>query len=98
VAEALHPYLNVVGAVAHRPLKFGPHADERYRFQALNFPAGVALKVGVGRVVLTGQFVMAAPALKIQPPEQAPAGEVIQDAVNRYLVHPAAGADHLQDL
>jgi hypothetical protein len=35
-----------------------------HRFQALDFSAGLALEVGVGRVVLAGQFKMAHPALQ----------------------------------
>jgi hypothetical protein len=54
----------MVGAVAHGPLNLGPHANEGQRLQALDFPAELAMEVGVGRVVLTGQFVMGNPALQ----------------------------------
>jgi hypothetical protein len=98
VAEAPYPNVDVVGPVSPRTLKFGPNAGDGHRLQALDLPAGVALKMGVGRVVLTGQFIVAHPILQSQATHHATAAEFLQDAVNRDLIESAAGPDGRQNL
>ena len=58
----------------------------------------MALEVGVGRMVLAGQFKMAHPGLQGEFAHHAPPGKILQDPVDGDLIYPAAGADQLQDL
>jgi len=97
MADPGHPDVDAVGPIAQGSLKFRPHALQGRGFQALHLAAMVTLKMGVGRVVLAGQLIEGGPVLHGQPPEEAPAGKIVQDAVNGHLIHPAAGPDHLQD-
>jgi hypothetical protein len=90
MAESFHLDFNMIRPVAHRPLQLSPHPVESHRFQALDFPAGLALEVGVGRVVLAGQFKVVDPALQGELAHHAPPVKILQDAVHRDLVHPAA--------
>ena len=97
MAETCHFDIDMIGAVAHGAPQLRPHPVEGHRFQALDLPAGLALEVGVGRVVLAGQFKVVYPALQGEFAHHTPAGKILQDAVHRDLVYPAAGPDQLQN-
>ena len=56
MADSFHFDVDMVGPVAHRPLQFRPHLVEGNGLQTLDFAAGVALEVGMGRVMLAGQL------------------------------------------
>jgi tryptophanase len=92
MAQPVYPNFNMVGPVAHRAEQLRPHLLQGHRFQALDFSANLALKVGVRGMVLAGQFKMAHPAFQGDPAHHTPPAEVLQNAVNRDFVHPAAGA------
>jgi len=98
VAEALHPNVDVVSPVPHRPLKFGPHAGQGRRVQTLDLPTGMALKMGMGRAVLTGQLIVGHPALQGEAAHHASLRKVLKNAIHRHFVDPAAGTDGLDDL
>ena len=88
----------MVRPIAHGPLQLRPHPVKGHGFQALDFPAGLALEVGMGRVMLAGQFKVVHPALQGELAHHTPAVKILQDAVYRDLVHPAAGPDGCHDL
>jgi hypothetical protein len=97
MADPGHPDIDAVRAIAQGSPEFRPHALQGRGLQALHLAALVALKMGVGGVVLAGQLIEGGPVIHGQPPEKAPAGKIVQDAVNGHFIHPAAGPDHLQD-
>jgi len=98
VADSFHFDIDMIRPVAHGSPQLRPHPVQGHRFQALDLPAGLALKVGVGRVVLAGQFKVVDPALQGELPHHAPVSKILQDAVHRDFVHPAAGPDQFQNL
>jgi hypothetical protein len=95
VTQPLDFNVDLIRPVAYRPPQFGPHFLQGYRFQTLNFMAGLALEVGMGRVMLAGQLKMTDPALQGQLPHHAPVGKVFQDAVYCNLIHSAANPNPL---
>jgi len=97
MADPCQPDVDAVNAVAQGPLEFRPHALQGGGLQALHLAAAVALKMGVGRVVLTGQLIVGNPLLNSQPPENAPAGKIVQDAVNGDFVDSTLSPDGCQN-
>jgi hypothetical protein len=97
MAESFHFDINMVGSVADRTLQFDPHLIEGNGLKALDFPAGVALEVGMGRVMLAGQLEMVYPTLQRELAYHTPVGKILQGAVNGDLINPAAGADARQN-
>jgi hypothetical protein len=55
----------------------------------------MALKMGMGRVMLASQFKMVHPAFQAEFPDHAPAAKFLQDAVHGNFIHPPAGPDGL---
>jgi hypothetical protein len=97
-AESRGPNFQTINPVAQGAFEVPPEMLQGDGFQALHFTAGLALKMRVGRVMLTGQFIVGGRTLRGQLADQSQAHEVIQDAVNRHFVHPPPGPDGIQDL
>ena len=96
VTNSFHFDIDMVRPVAHGSPQLRPHPVEGHRFQALDLPAGMALEVGMGRVVLAGQLKVVYPALQGEFCAPCHGGwRIAQDAVDRDLVHPAPGPDQL---
>ncbi len=57
----------------------------------------MALKMGMGRVMLAGQLKMVHPSLKGELPDYAPVTKILQDAVDGNFIHPPAGPDGLHN-
>jgi hypothetical protein len=98
VTESFNFDIDMVGAITHRPSQLGPHLIERHRLQTLDFPAGLALEMGMGRVMFAGQLKMVHAALYGEFSHYAPTGKIFQYTVNGNLIHPAARPDRRQDL
>jgi hypothetical protein len=98
MADSLHPDIDAFGPVAQGALQLRPHLLQGPGLQTLHLAAGVTLEVGVGRMMLAGQFVVGDPVLDGQAPKQAPVAKIIQDAVNCNFVHPAPGPDGGQNI
>ena len=98
MTDPFHPDVDAVGPVAQRAFKFGPHALQGRGLQALHLAAAMALEMRVGRVVFAGQLIVGGPVLQGQTPENPPAGEIVQDAVDGDFIDPALRPDRLQDL
>jgi hypothetical protein len=56
----------------------------------LDFTAGVALEMGMRRVMLTGQLKMVYPAFQGKLPHHTQATKILQNAVHSNLIDPAA--------
>jgi len=97
VAEARHPDFQAIGPVAHGTPQFPPHSLQGYRLQALHLAAGLALEMGVGRMVLAGQFKVGGAALHGYFAHQAQPYKVFQDAVNADFVDRTPGPHRVQD-
>ena len=72
-----HPDIDVIGFIPQRPPEFGPYTGQWHRFQALYLVAGVAMKMRVNRMVLTGQFIVAYPGVHEEPAHYAPVAEIL---------------------
>jgi hypothetical protein len=97
MADPFHPDIDAVCAIPQGALEFRPHPLQGRGLQTLHLAAAMALEVRVGRVVLAGQFVMGHPVLQGQSAEKAPAGEIIQNAVNADFIHPPLRPDRVQN-
>jgi hypothetical protein len=97
MAHPSHPDIEAVRAISQGSPEFRPHALQGRGLQALHLAALPALEMGVGRVVFAGQLIMGGPVLEGQTPEKAPAGKIIQDAVNCYFVDSTLRPDGFQN-
>jgi hypothetical protein len=88
----------MVNPVAQGAFEVPPEMLQGDGLQALHFTAGLALEMGVGRVMLTGQLIMGGHTFRGQFADQPEPYQVVQDAVNTYFVHPPPGPDGIQDL
>jgi hypothetical protein len=97
-AQAFHSNFQTVSSISPGALDLPPDMVQGHRFQALDLLAGQALEMGMGRVMLTGQFIESRDPLGRQLADQPQAGETVQDAINGYFVYRAPDPNGVENL
>jgi len=79
-------------------LDLPPDIIQGHGLQALDFFAGLTLEMGMGRMMLTGQFIVSRGPFRSQFADQPQAGEIVQDAVHSHFIDRTPGPDGLENL